>query len=951
MAGAAMRGGPGSRAASPGKLGGTVGAVLLLALIAGCTLPGRGGVSVWIVGDHRGVTAEENALPENEVYSAARGAVELSAAINETLGLQLVVRTQAPPAGPFDVRVGDLVGPGGTLPAASNVALYRVGGVRIDQFRAWFTPHTGRPATPIVVPDVLVPWDAPTGGGPLRCDTASNEIVWIDLTIPPTTEPGEYSGTIELVRRDDGKAAFSTALRVRVAPVALPSERSLPLICRIDPSELLTEYLKWPAGAPEDLRLLASSPRQAGAVRLVQATMQLFHQHRLTPALWASFPKFRPTADRGIEIDWEGYDDLVSGWLDGSAFADRVGLAAWPIPVSLNYPDAEQNGGFDSAGYARLLAAYLAACREHFDERGWLGRSFVRLLPIEPLSQASVARARRLGGIVSGVEGGLTVVTHLPGESLRGLGWYNAPPVNGADFGLLAPPASWFEPRVMQQLRALGKRNGFAPDVPPFAPPLSAAGRATDGAALSWLAFRYQTQPAWIDDAARLSPRGGPGLIYSGKDHGVGDRPLASVRMKRLRRGLQDYELLRLLDRGGQSLLARRTAEQVVRYAFTDAVTDNLLATRATGWTDEPLVLWLARTLLLQELENQFDPTPEGRQRQIGYLSSWEQLLARTPPIHVKVDPVRLSVSGDSAVATIPAVLTNDSGQVVVGGWRVESVPTGWRAREARPTLTTSHARSVTPIEFDVRALSYNADGLMPLSLEFDSEARGAFRAAGRLAVAASPLVDVSPRIDGDAGDWPRAATNSAGDFRLVRPLSDGAQRVDAPQAATRAFFAQDREHLLFLIVAQLRPGQPPQWQTDNTVPIDGAIPWGQDVVEILLNPSNSPDAAPGDLYVLQVKPSGLLVARKGARTDPPLGPSVDWPCGARAASRVGRDAWVVEVALPLSAFDAAALRSRVWGCNITRLDSRRGEYSSWSGAQGYCYSARALGNLIVSRP
>ena len=134
-------------------------------------------------------------------------------------------------------------------------------------------------------------------------------------------------------------------------------------------------------------------------------------------------------------------------------------------------------------------------------------------------------------------------------------------------------------------------------------------------------------------------------------------------------------------------------------------------------------------------------------------------------------------------------------------------------------------------------------------------------------------------------------------------------------------------------------------------MPIDGIVPWGQDLVEILIDPRPTTAGTSGDLYCLQVKPSGLLVARKGCRTDPPIGASQVWPSGARVAVTVGRDAWVVELAIPLGAFDPQTRRNNYWGLNVTRLDARRGEYSSWSGARGNCYSPQSLGNLIMVWP
>lgn len=171
------------------------------------------------------------------------------------------------------------------------------------------------------------------------------------------------------------------------------------------------------------------------------------------------------------------------------------------------------------------------------------------------------------------------------------------------------------------------------------------------------------------------------------------------------------------------------------------------------------------------------------------------------------------------------------------------------------------------------------------------------------------------------------------------------------PTRATWASFATDQRYLYVAVYCELGPEDRPTWSPDNHVPIDGALPWGQDVVEILLDPSASVRGDGAGLFVLQVKPSGLLVARRGARTDPPMNDSQTWSPAARVAVGVRRDAWTVELALPIEALGDDALRNPVWGCNVTRLDARRGEYSSWSGARGYTYAPQRLGNLIIQMP
>jgi hypothetical protein len=81
------------------------------------------------------------------------------------------------------------------------------------------------------------------------------------------------------------------------------------------------------------------------------------------------------------------------------------------------------------------------------------------------------------------------------------------------------------------------------------------------------------------------------------------------------------------------------------------------------------------------------------------------------------------------------------------------------------------------------------------------------------------------------------------------------------------------------------------------------------------------------------------------------MGPSEPWAAGAHVAAKIGPDAWSVELALPIQSLGEQAAANLVWGISVTRLDSRRGEYSSWSAARGNCYSPQALGNLVLLGP
>ena len=125
----------------------------------------------------------------------------------------------------------------------------------------------------------------------------------------------------------------------------------------------------------------------------------------------------------------------------------------------------------------------------------------------------------------------------------------------------------------------------------------------------------------------------------------------------------------------------------------------------------------------------------------------------------------------------------------------------------------------------------------------------------------------------------------------------------------------------------------------------------GEDMLEILLDPGGAGTGASEDLYHVVIKPNGVVVAERGVGTDPPIGGRRVWAVEVRAAVSALSDRWIVEAAIPLPAFDAAALAQPVWGFNIARFHSRLGEYSSWAGAARHMYNTQGLGNLLCSQP
>ncbi len=929
----------------------------LATLAAGCLSMDRPSVAFWAAGEDRTIGSRAQPDPESAVFSARERRVRLLAAANETLGFQLAIAAPAL-SGPYDVQVTDLSGAGGLLLAEPNVRLFRVAPVRIENFASWYPAHTGRAAAPISVADVLVPWDAPRGGGPIAPGGDGNQLIWVDLHVPADTAAGDYTGSIDILSGASESLVESFTLELEVLPVEIPAQRSLPIVARLDPRGLLRAHLDWPEGPAADVRFLPDVPEHEAGYALVASAMRMLHEHRLNPVLWAAFPKFEAADPRTVAVEWEDYDRLVTPWLDGSAFADGVPLAYWPVPCDLEYPSAERNGGVRSARYTRLLAGYLAASSAHFAERGWLERGFVRIAPPAALSDDAIERVERLVGALRQSESPFPMVAHLPASPLSALGWHDAPPRGAPRAAILAPPASWYEPEAMGAVRGEDRQSWFMPDRPPFSAALTPESPAGDAGVLAWQAFRYGAQGIWIEHAgppvnavaAEMVRAGSAALLYPGTEFGLSE-PVPSLRLKRLRRGQTDYELLAALERAGKPLLARRAAERIVARAFTDAATDNLQTVRWGGWSSDAPTIELARALVLRELAGTSTASrPADSPGAVPAVADWGRLMARSVEPIARSVGARLAFVDEKLNAGVAVEVLNPLASRIDGAWTLAEESSDWAIASDAALGVGGGARAAALLTLEAPGLAYSADGVLDVGLAFDAGASGGVDVPTRIAVTSCVPVDQPPNIDGDESDWAVATNNSAADFRLVRG-SGPLETPGVPAGATRAYFWFDVDHLYVGIAAALPVGARPHYRADNDIPIDGSIPWGQDVIELILDPQSSQQTTHGDLLVLQIKPNGFTAARRGPRTEPPIGASAPWLVDARVASSVKREAWVVEIALPIDALGEAARRDRIWGVNVARLDAARGEYSSWSGARDHCYSPQTLGNLVILRP
>jgi hypothetical protein len=157
----------------------------------------------------------------------------LAAARNEYESFQIVVNGGSSGLSNVNVKVSDLVGPGGQVIPRTSLTLYREKYMYVKSS----SPNWGgsnKPLGPGWYADGLIPFTDPATGLPLsganltavpfQLKAGSNQPIWVDLLVPQAAAAGHYTGTYT-VTSDQGN--FTGPISLTVWNFALPTTPSL----------------------------------------------------------------------------------------------------------------------------------------------------------------------------------------------------------------------------------------------------------------------------------------------------------------------------------------------------------------------------------------------------------------------------------------------------------------------------------------------------------------------------------------------------------------------------------------------------------------------------------------------------------------------------------------------------------------------------------------------------
>ncbi len=569
----------------------------LLVGIVSCSepVPRAGLTAVWAVNETEKVRRDDLEHParqgqEDGLWDGRT--IRLFGGRNEFIGFQLILEARGTGATRVDVRLDSLEAGGVAISSkpvtadpfdfrGRNIELFLEHYVFVKERSDWWLAS----ARPLPdgdhigwIPDALVPFTAPGPRGvrtvPFSIPAGQLQGVWVDIYVPRNVPAGLYRGDVRVI--EDSVTTFTVPVELQVYDLVLS-----------DTTHLHNHFFwGWPTiaarhGAERD------SPRYR---EIFHAYEKLFHRHRLD------------LIDGSRTLD--EFRSNLAGYYTGREFTlqrgyDGPGIGIGQQTYSIGTYD-QPTDGWRSGFYPDTPEAWQQASNaweKWFRENAPAVWRFKYMEDEPPYSHWPAIRQKGLW-IREGKGIGRALGTHVTtrmGEELTGAisiwmtgghaGWRDSGGTTGFDL-----------PRVRERQAAGDKVGFYNGQRPSYGDPGTLDNFAADARVNPWIAWKYHADMYFVWETAFYADGGANAwqqvvagtLVYAGEDQKFPDDsrglagPVASLRLKNLRRGFQDYEYLWLADRHG--IETRPFVDPVVPAAFND-----YNGSTFTNQSDQPL--------------------------------------------------------------------------------------------------------------------------------------------------------------------------------------------------------------------------------------------------------------------------------------------------------------------------------------------------------------------------
>lgn len=935
--------------------------LILVAAPLGCQ-PAAPPLSAWVADDMVALTDRTAATSNLDVFDPRGREIRLFAAGNETVSFQLVLDAGDEAISNIRLELEDLFTNRKDRIPAQSIRAYRMLPVPVTEYPAWYLRLADAPATPAAFYDALIPLDAPKQGQPYWLGPHQRLAVWVDIRVPRSAAAGDYSGRLHVAAWRH--ARWTAPVALKVYDFVLPDARPLAVVGGFGHDEVFGTMLSRQGRPYTPIRLDRTQPLVREGLTMLRQMMRLAHEHRVDLFDRDLHPLLKRGGDGQVLLDWSDYDAIVQPYFDGSAFDDRIGCAAWPMPFSQDWPSSEPYGGTATAAYASQASAVLAACMAHFTAMPEAhGRVFY--WPYRgPVNEAGYDRHAELAKLCRELDPRTPILSQLPASPPEPTGW-RAPASFASLTDIHAPRGEWVDATGAATM----KRQDhplygiwLAPGMPPYMPSLGVLSTPADARALPWLAMKYGCSGLLIDEVLHWpDPRAGGDvlatagaearLFYPGKPWGLND-VLPSVRLKRLRRGLEDLSYLWLLQLREHDPVARSMLDAMVHYAGLAATEDHYLDPRLDGWAQDGRLWQQARAVLARECQAAVHGDEAAGDGATALHVAWRAFHDSARAVRLETAVARPTLGIDGLFhLDVSFDLYNECPEAASVQIASPTLPQGWSftgADAAAATLPPG-GRDTLRLQMQGSQFFTAGSGKMVLPFVLTVPQRPDRTLAVTVAALRGVVVKQPPVIDGKLNEWPVLETNTGRDFRLLGRRGLGLSGLGGRGLAARqtsVYVACDDGNLYLAIRAQEPNPAGVVVKPSNVVHYEQLLACGEDLVEVILDPGQGAQQ-PSDLYHLIVKPNAAVIAHRGIPSDPPLGPVRAWAAGATAAVGATADGWTVELAIPRSAFGAAG-QQPAWGLNVARFATQGAEASSWAESPRDYYKPHGLGIMYL---
>jgi len=383
-----------------------------------------------------------------------------------------------------------------------------------------------------------------------------NEVVWGELKVPPAAQAGRYRGQVTVTR--SGHPPTRIPLQLTVWDIDLPRRRSI-----------TTAYGGWMVSA-----FYADAPQANWLHERVK------HEHRIDNQTVHG----HHTAWQGnfTNIDWSAFDREAGPRLTGEKYPDGIPMRRFHLGM---YGCGNEWHWKGAAGAdVRNVRSYAKRFAEHLKKRDWFDRVYMYCRD-EPSPHHYDGIIRDIRAFLAADEdwAGKFMITTRPTPGHPLLPWID----------IWCVKYHWgVEPGLMRQLRAAGDTFWCYAANSPYSPHLTyhldtlkgyearlikwAAWKRGAEGFLYWATALDQEYPnPWTTPMNDFGACGDANLLYYGARNGPRLRdnatplppimgPLAGFRLKQIREGLEDWELLLLCEQA----IGREATEQLVEEVY-----------------------------------------------------------------------------------------------------------------------------------------------------------------------------------------------------------------------------------------------------------------------------------------------------------------------------------------------------------------------------------------------